>query len=76
MNGTISPPSTFENPVIAVRKRNLKIQRLVFAVACALVAAIILLVAPEIGTKASLLGSLVAGGGSAAFTIAAKHTHL
>jgi hypothetical protein len=76
MNGTISPPSSFENPVTVIRKRNRKIQRLILAVGCALVAASILLIAPEIGATTALLGSLVAGGSSAAFTIAAKHTHL
>jgi hypothetical protein len=61
------------HPVTEVRKRNRKIQTLLAAVACALVAAVIVLAAPEIGLVAAATGSLVAGGSSAVLTIVARH---
>jgi hypothetical protein len=76
MNGTATPLRITENPVKMIRRRNLKIQRLIYAVFCALVAAVLLLFAPEIGVGTAVIASLVAGGSSAAFTLAAKHTHL
>jgi hypothetical protein len=61
------------HPVSEVRKRNRKIQTLLAAVACALIAALIVFAAPEIGLVAAATGSIVAGGGSAVLTIMAKH---
>jgi hypothetical protein len=76
MNRTATPVRISENPVKALHQRNLKIQRLAFAVLCAAVAAVLLLFAPEIGPSTAIVASLVAGGSSAVFTLAAKHTHL
>ena len=62
------------NPIVEVRKRNRKIQTLLASVAFALIAALAVLISPEIGTKFAAVASLGAGGGSAILAIVAKHT--
>lgn len=64
-----------ETPMTAIQKRNPKIRKLLYAVLCAVAAAVCLLFAPELGSTAAIVASLVAGGSSAAFTMAARHTH-
>jgi len=73
MNGLMK--STTDRISTKLHRRNRKIQTLFAAVICALVAAFMVLLSPELGVRAAAVGGLLASGGSAVLTIYAKHAH-